>query len=40
MFYPDAHDANENVGRKLDAYYDDKTGKWVFPEVRHMHTII
>ena len=30
-FYPDAHDANENVKEGLDAYYDKVAGKWVFP---------
>ncbi len=30
-FYPDAHDANDNLGKQLEAYYDSKTGQWVFP---------
>ena len=29
--YPDAHDASENIGQSLEAYYDDKLGRWVFP---------
>jgi hypothetical protein len=29
--YPDAHDANENIGKSLEAYYDEKLGRWVFP---------
>ncbi|MBY0308879.1 MAG: hypothetical protein K2Q09_09075, partial [Phycisphaerales bacterium] len=34
-FYPDAHDATENIGKSLEAYYDDKLGRWIFPgEVR------
>ena len=33
--YPDAHDANENMGGAMEAYYDKATGKWVIPgEVR------
>ena len=33
--YPDAHDAAENMGKGLEAYFDKNTGKWVFPgEVR------
>jgi hypothetical protein len=30
-FYPDAHDASENIGKSLEAYYDNKLGRWVFP---------
>lgn len=30
-FYPDAHDASENIGKSLEAYFDKQTGKWVFP---------
>jgi hypothetical protein len=30
-FYPNAHDASENLGNKLEAYYDKSTKKWVFP---------
>jgi hypothetical protein len=29
--YPDAHDTTENMGNKLEAYFDKATGKWVFP---------
>ena len=29
--YPDAHDANENIGQGLEAYFDENTKKWVFP---------
>lgn len=29
--YPDAHDAEENLGDQLEAYYDEKTKRWVFP---------
>jgi len=30
-FYPEAHDASENIGGSLEAYYDQKLGRWVFP---------
>jgi hypothetical protein len=30
-WYPDAHDANENIGESLEAYFDQKTQRWVFP---------
>lgn len=30
-FFPDAHDASENLGEKLEAYYNKETGRWVFP---------
>jgi hypothetical protein len=30
--FPDAHDANDNIGTGLgEAYFDKATGKWVFP---------
>ena len=29
--YPDAHDANENMGGAMEAYFDKATGKWVIP---------
>jgi hypothetical protein len=32
MMFPDAHDANENIGTGLgDAYFDKATNKWIFP---------
>jgi hypothetical protein len=30
-FYPDAVDTSENMGKQLEAYFDKKTGQWVFP---------
>lgn len=30
-FYPDAKDASENIGKSLEAYYDEKLGRWIFP---------
>lgn len=36
--YPEAHDASENIGSSLEAYYDKQLGRWVFPgEVNHHH---
>ena len=31
LFYPEAKDANKNIGKKLDAYYDEDLKKWIFP---------
>merc|ERR1712146_447283 len=30
-FYPDVHDASENLGEGLEAHYDDKMKRWIFP---------
>ena len=30
-FYPEVHDASENLGNKLEAYYDKSQDRWVFP---------
>lgn len=30
-WYPDAHDANDNVGESLAAVYNKETGRWEFP---------
>jgi hypothetical protein len=29
--YPDAKDASSNIGTSLEAFYDEKLGRWVFP---------
>ena len=29
--YPEAHDASENLGTENKAYFDNATGRWVFP---------
>lgn len=29
--FPNAHDANDNIGESLEAYYDEATKRWVFP---------
>eukprot|EP01039_Chlorochromonas_danica_P008530 gene8530-9403_t len=29
--YPEAHDASENIGSSLEAFYDKQLGRWVFP---------
>lgn len=29
--YPEAHDADANLGKSMEAYFDKATGKWVFP---------
>lgn len=34
--YPDAHDANENMGGTMEAYYDKGSGKWVIPGEVHL----
>jgi hypothetical protein len=28
---PDAHVADDNLGDKVDAYFDKAKGRWVFP---------
>ena len=30
-FYPEVHDASENLGNKLEAYYDKSQDRWIFP---------
>ena len=30
-FYPEVHDASENLGAQLNAHYDEVTKRWVFP---------
>ena len=30
--YPDAHDGTDNLGNKLEAYFDKSSGRWVFPD--------
>ena len=30
-FYPDVHDASENLGEGLEARYDKETKRWIFP---------
>ena len=30
-FYPDVHDASENLGEGLEAHYDEKAKRWIFP---------
>ena len=29
--HPEAHDADDNLGGRMEAYYDEHTKKWVFP---------
>ena len=37
-FFPDAHDANDNIGQGLQAHYDSATGRWVFPGEENAET--
>lgn len=30
--YPDAKDANDNLGTENKAYFDKATNKWIFPD--------